>query len=138
MFEGEMLRKQLLLPCNTQRKVINNISDLFVSSTYEIIHRYASKLKLLIQLPPSSSEQQKPTEESNKTNQKSQQEGLQQNIKLRSKLNFENLKNLMICITHNRSKTHYGHKHVCLTHKCKVDRKHIDECSLLQSKFKPT
>ena len=46
----------------------------------------------------------------------------------------------MLSVSARRTMTHYGHKHVCLTHKVKVDKNHIDECDHLKVglKFKVT
>ena len=44
---------------------------------------------------------------------------------------FEGLEDLMSAVAVNRTMVHFGNKHVCTTHLCKVDKKHIDSCSHL-------
>ena len=59
-------------------------------------------------------------------------------VKARKDLNFDGLKPLMLAVSANRTRIHFGNKHVCMTHMCKVDKTHIDLCSHLKSDFKPT
>ena len=54
------------------------------------------------------------------------------NIKARKELNFDDLMPLMLAVTRCRTLVHYGHKHLCTKHLCKVDKHHIDKCDLLQ------
>ena len=37
----------------------------------------------------------------------------------------------MLAVTRNRTLVHYGHKHLCATHLCKVDKAQIDVCDHL-------
>ena len=62
----------------------------------------------------------------------------QSNLKNRKDFNFNGLEDLMCAVTANRTMVHYGQKHVCVTHQCKVDKKHIDLCSHLKLKHPVT
>lgn len=44
----------------------------------------------------------------------------------------------MCAVAVNRTMVHYGNKHLCLLHKCKVEKTHIDSCSHLKLDFKVT
>ena len=44
----------------------------------------------------------------------------------------------MLAVTANRTRIHFNQRHLCTQHMKKVDKNHIDECELLNTKHKPT
>lgn len=44
----------------------------------------------------------------------------------------------MLAVTVNRTIVYWGNKHLCMTHKCKVDKHHIDSCDHLKLNLKVT
>ena len=47
---------------------------------------------------------------------------------MRNELDFDPLRPPMMVVTRHRTLVHYGHKHLCATHLCKVDKNHIEVC----------
>lgn len=45
---------------------------------------------------------------------------------------------LMLAVTASRTRVHYNERHMCVAHKKKVNKEHIDSCDLLQTGYKPT
>jgi len=43
----------------------------------------------------------------------------------------QRIQDLLLAVSANRTMIHYGHKHVCRKHECKVDKNHIDICDLI-------
>jgi hypothetical protein len=51
---------------------------------------------------------------------------------------FTELKPLMLATTALRTRTHWGHTYMCTTHMKRVDRNHINECTLINGDKKVT
>jgi hypothetical protein len=50
MHEAHLLRKELILPNDIKSKTIQNISDFFITSTDQVIHKLAIKSQIFIAL----------------------------------------------------------------------------------------
>lgn len=44
----------------------------------------------------------------------------------------------MLAVTANLTLVHYGHRHVCVPHKFRVDKKHIDVCEHIKQDLPTT
>jgi hypothetical protein len=58
------------------------------------------------------------------------------NITNRKNYRFDEVTDLMLAVSAKRTMIHYGHKHLCITHQCKVDKSHIDECRIFRANLR--
>lgn len=128
--------KQNLLPNDIKSEILNSILDHYATPTSTVIARIAAKNREYAEKDKKVATKDTKDNVKPSTEEEIAAEAARRvsNIENRKKISIDKkVRTLMLTVAANRTLTHYGHRNFCRRHAKLIDKKRIDECTILNT-----